>query len=365
MAIDVSSDIAAALSQRFDPKIRRQYNRVTRLAQSLPSEGAIQGNNKNVAFDVVLGDSFNGFGQTANAYPEATAVASNEQTTDTIAPAILPWALYRSAFSVSDQEFDTAFVSGGTPDAASIKLLEERILSATSKLASVENVDLWTGTGTATSGVYVGAPNIIGITGGALAASGSYAGISVSDYPSWASNVSANGGVARPLTFDLLAQLETEIFNACDEKPNLIVCSSNVWRKYSLLFEPLRRFNDSQNKYDTSVDMLEWRGIPVIRDKDAPESNGTGMLVMLNTNFISKVYLPPTQASRADVWQVQDDALKGFNGNETFTDTSTPVRIIPLARTGDYMNFMVKSTIQMKVARRNAHGVMTDLSIAG
>jgi hypothetical protein len=363
MAIDVSSDIASALSQRFQSDIARQYNRVTMLASALGSEGAVQGNAKNVAWDVVLGDSYDGFGQTANAFNEGTPMEAAEFTTDTIAPAILPWGLYRNGFSVSDLEFDEAFVSGGTATAASVQLLRERILSATSKLASLQNQDLWNGTGSATSGVYVGAPNIVGLFGGALAASGTYAGISVSDYPSWGSNVLANGGVPRPLTFDLLAQLESEIFNSASEKPDLIVMSTNVWRKYSLMFEPLRRFNDDQSKYDTSVDMLEWRGIKIIRDKDAPEANGAGVLVMLNTNHITKAYLPPTQASRADVFKVQDDSLRGFNGDAQFTDTAVPVRVIPLARTGDYMNFMVKTTVQLKVTRRNALGTIADISI--
>lgn len=363
MAIDVSSDVATALSQRFESDIKRQYNRLTALAAALRSEGAVQGNAKNVAFDVVLGDSYNGFGQTANAFNEATAMAAGEFTTDTIAPAILPWGLYRNGFSISDHELDIAFVSGGSATAASVGMLRERILSATSKLASQENVDLWSGTGTASAGLYVGAPNIIGLFGGALAASGSYAGISTTNYPSWASNVLANGGVARPLTFDLMAQLETLIFNACGEKPNLIVCSSNVWRKYSALFEPLRRFNDQENKYDTSVDELSWRGIRIIRDKDAPEVSGSGSMVFLNTEHITKVFLPPSELSRSDVWKVQDDSLKGTNGNKQVSDASVPVRIIPLARTGDYMNFMVKSTVQLKVTRRNALGVIQDISI--
>jgi hypothetical protein len=364
MAIDVSSDIASALSQRFQADIARQYNRVTMLAAALKSEGAVQGNAKNVAWDVVLGDSYNGFGQTANAYNEGTAMASDEFSTDTIAPAILPWGLYRNGFSVSDQEFDTAFPSAGSASAISVGLLRERILSATSKLASLENMDLWSGTGSASSGVYVGAPNIIGVFGGALAASGTYAGISVTDYPSWGSNVLANGGVPRPLTFDLMQQIEAEIFNACSEKPDLIVCSTNVWRKYSDLFEPLRRFNDSESKRDDGVDELSWRGIRIIRDKDAPEANGAGCMLFLNTRHITKVYLPPTEMSRADVWKVQDDSLKGFNGDQVMTDTAVPVRVIPLARTGDYMNFMVKSTLQLKVTRRNALGVLQDISIS-
>ena len=364
MAISVSTDIAAALSQTFAKKIARQYNRVTMLGAALPSEGAMIGNAKNVAWDVVAGIGPDGAGQTANAYNEATAVSDSEETTDPIVPAILPWGLYRAAFSVSDQEFDTANVSKAMADAASFKLFEERFLSACSKLASIENVDFWSGTGAATTGVYVGAPNIIGLFGGALSASGTYAQLAVSDYPEWASNVLANGGVPRPLTFDLLAQLESEIFNASSEKPDLIVCSTGVWRKYSLLFEPLRRFNDQVNKvYATSVDALEWRGIPVIRDKDAPEAAGSGTLTMLNTKHISKVYLPSSDNSVQDVFKVRDEMGQGFNGDMEFTDMSVPFRLIPLARVGDYSNFMVKSTMQLKVTRRNAMGTIADISV--
>ena len=368
MAISLSTDIAAALSQTFAKKIARQYNRVTMLGAALPSEGAMIGNAKNVAWDVVAGTVVGGSGidggQTANAYNEGTAVSSSEETADAIVPAILPWGLYRAAFSVSDQEFDTANVSKAMADAASFKLFEERFLSACSKLASVENVDLWAGTGSAVNGVYTGAPNIIGLFGGALAASGTYAGLAVSEFPEWASNVLANGGVPRPLTFDLLAQLESEIFNASSEKPDLIVCSTGVWRKYSLLFEPLRRFNDQVNKvYATSVDALEWRGIPVIRDKDAPEANGSGTLVMLNTKHISKVYLPSSDNSVQDVFKVRDEMGQGFNGDMEFTDMSVPFRLIPLARVGDYSNFMVKSTMQLKVTRRNSMGTIADISV--
>ena len=362
MALDTSADIASALSQRFASDIARQYNRVTHLAAALKSEGAVQGNAKNVAWDVVLGDSYNGFGQDALAFPEGTAMASTEFTTDSIVPAVLPWGLYRNGFSVTDHEFDMAVVSGGSATAVSVGLLRERILSATGKLASLQNVDLFSGTGSSVGGIYAGAPNVIGL-GTALAASGTYAGIAVANYASWASNVLANGGVARPLTFDLMAQLESEIFNACSEKPDLIVCSTNVWRKYSALFEPLRRFNDAKNMYDTSVDELEWRGIRIIRDKDAPEAAGKGSMFFLNTNHITKVYLPPSDMSRQDVFKVQDQSLAGTNGDGVTTDSSVPVRIIPLARTGDFMNFMVKSTVQLKVTRRNALGVISDISI--
>ena len=363
MALDNSSDIASALSQRFAPAIARQYNRITVLAGEIESEGAIQGNAKNVAWDVVLGDLYNGFGQVASAYNEGTVMAAGEFTTDTIAPAILPWALYRDGFSITDLEFDEAFVDGGgSATATSVKLLEERILSATSTLASLGNMDIWSGTGTATSGAYVGAPNVIGFAGGALASSGTYAGLSVTNYPSWAGNVVANGGVPRPLTVDLMSKVESEIYNACAEKPDMIVCSTGVWQKYNSLFEPLRRENDDKSVYSTSVDKLMWRGIPVIRDKDAPEVAGNGSMLFLNRRHCKKVFLPVSKSSVADVWKAPESELEGFNGDEMRSAMSLPVVVIPLARTGDFSSYMVKTTWQLKITRRNSMGLLTDIS---
>jgi hypothetical protein len=365
MALDNSSDISAALSQRFAPAIARQYNRVTVLAGEIESEPASAARNaKNVAWDVLLGDLFNGFGQVASAYNEGTDVSAAEKTADSIVPATIAWALYRDAISVTDLEFDEAYQDGGgSATATSVRLLEERILSATSTLASLGNVDLWNGTGTATSGAYVGAPNVIGFNGGALSSSGTYAGISTANYPSWSGNTLGNGGVPRPLTVDLMSSMESLIFNACSEKPDLIVCSTHVWQKYNSIFEPLRRENDDKSVYSTSVNRLMWRGIPVIRDKDALEANGAGVMLFLNRKHCKKVFLEPSKPSHSDVWKAPQSDLEGFNGDQMRTPMSLPVIVIPLARTGDYSNYMVKVTWQLKVTRRNSCGIIADISI--
>src|ERR1700722_18004287 len=124
---NVLSDVANALSQRFFPKVARQYNRQTVLAGELDViSSPTQGVAKNAAFDAVLGDG----GQQASASAEGTAMQQSEFTADNIAPGTLPWAIYRNGFQVSDTEFDAASASVGSASAVEA-LLTERILSAT------------------------------------------------------------------------------------------------------------------------------------------------------------------------------------------------------------------------------------------
>ena len=68
--------------------------------------------------------------------------------------------------------------------------------------------------------------------GGAMESTGLYAGISRQQFPEWASNVLGNGGVPRPLTVDLMAQLEANVFTACGEPANLVLASAGVVRRY-------------------------------------------------------------------------------------------------------------------------------------
>ena len=88
----------------------------------------------------------------------------------------------------------------------------ERVLNAHHKLCSRVNVDIFTGTGDLDA---AGVPTLVGLYGGPMIATGAYATIDRGQFPEWAGNVLANGGVARPLTLDLMAQLEQNVFTAC------------------------------------------------------------------------------------------------------------------------------------------------------
>lgn len=340
------SAVANALSQGFAPDLMRQYNRVTVLGSEI---GSIfqPGNGKNVAWDVMMD------GQTAASYAEGADVTSGEFTVDAPLPATLSWGHYRSAFQVSETQLNAAFYSkeSGT---ALITMLKERMLSAVGKLASVENGDCWTGTGTDGSGN----PNIVGLAGGALAATGNYAGISRSTYPLWQGNVLANGGSARALTQDLLEQAEQDIYVASSMRPTLIVCSPGVWRKYISLWAPTQRVNDNMQRFDASVSDLSFKGIRVVRDKDAP----AGTLLMLTTDVIKKVYLPEIPDAQVDAVVAQLTPGEGTNGAGVDTPLQLPFKFEALAKTGDSVKFMCKSVLNLMVGRPNAQALVQDIS---
>ena len=343
---DKLTNVANALSQRFTARLARQFNRMAVLGGALPSQA---GFGKNIAWDTEFS------GATAGSYAEGTDVQAGELNVDTLVPATLSWPHYRSAFQVSETEFDAAATSQGSADAI-LRLFEERVMSNSMKLASVINQDLWAGTGTDGSGN----PNFVGFTGGALDASGLYANVDRGTYAEWKGNVLANGGISRSLTVDLIEQGDQNIFNNSGLRPTLLVCSSGVFRKYKGLFESVRRVEGEGpiQHYDTSTSMLFWNGIPVLRDKDAP----SGTMLMLNTNMIKKVYLPNSDMSKQDVFKVVEREGQGGNGDGENNNLTVPFKIVPLAKQGDSLKFMIKVVMGLKVERPNSCALIKDIA---
>lgn len=350
MATDKLTNVANALSQLFAKKLARQYNRMAVLGQVIPTERDGQGNAKNIAWDVEMG------GSVAGSYAEGADVDAGEISADTLVPATLSWGHYRGAFQCTETEFDAAARSAGSADAVR-QLFTERVLSANTALAQALNTDLWAGTGVDLSSN----PNIVGVHGGALETTGLYANVNRSSYPLWRGNVLANGSIARPLTIDLMEQMDQNIYTASGERANVIVVSPGVFRKYKGLFESIRRVEGSGPvpRYDTSVSTLFFQGdIPILRDKDAP----AGTMTFLNTNRISKAFLPISTQSTEDVFKVLEEEGKGSNGDGEENPLDLPFRIVPLAKNGDSLKFMVKCVLQLKVTRPNSMGYIKDIS---
>lgn len=346
MALSQVTDIADALSQLFAPRLARQYNHSSVLGAVLPTE---RGFGKNVAWDVEMD------GVTAESYAEGSDVQDSEFQTNTLVPATLTWAHYRSCFHVSETELDAARTSSGSADAL-IRLFENRVMGSGSKLASKINQELWTGDGTDSSSN----PTIVGISGGALATSGSYANISRVTYALWQGNVLGNGGVGRPLSVDLMEQAETEIFKDCGLRPNVILAHPDVVRKYKGLFESVRRIEGQGPiaRYDTSTSDVFFQGIPVLRDKDCP----AGTMAMLNLNHCSKVFLPSSSdAAVADVRSMQMEGA-GHAGEGEENNLGLPFRIVPLEKAGDSVKLMIKAVVQLKVTRPHAHALIQDIA---
>jgi hypothetical protein len=344
VALETLAAVSSALSQIFDPDLSRQYNRLAVAAALIPAE---RGRGKNAAWDVEFS------GAQAGAVAEGSDVDDSEYSTDQPVPAALGWAIYRQSFKLSETEIDAAASSLGTPEVL-LDMFGERVLNAHHKLVSTINVDIFTGTGVATNGV----PNLVGIYGGSLEPTGLYAGISRQQFPEWSGNVLGNGGVARPLTVDLLAQLEQNVFVSCGEPANVIVASAGVVRQYEGFFESIRRVvSDGRGPMDFGAGAanLFYKGMPVIRDRNGPK----GRLAMLNTNYLRMKYLP--HVNPGDAIGHMEGRLVGSSGGAVTMATDIPSRIVLLAKTGDNVKASVKTTIQLVVKRPNACGYIADI----
>ncbi len=343
MAIENLAAVSAALSQVFAPDFARQMNRLAVVAAAIPAE---RGRGKNAAWDVEFS------GATADAVEEGSDVTEGEFTTDPMQPAVLHWSHYRQSFRLTETEIEAAATSVGSPDVL-LDMFGERALNAHHKLCSRINEEIFNGQGTNAFGVR----NLVGLFGGPLEQTGTYAGIPRAQFPEWSSNVLANGGVSRPLTLDLMAQLEANVYNACGEPPDFWIASTGVLRKYENYFESVRRVvSDGRGpiSYGAGASNYFYKGAPVLRDRNCT----VGRLIALNTAYVRMQYLPHVNPGDALGYAVRD--LEGASG-KIVTATDIPARIVLLAKTGDSLKASVKTTIQLTVKRPNACGYIADI----
>lgn len=373
MAIDTLQTIFNVLPQLFDEQLYRQWNRTTVLLGELSAKpGAVSElAAKNVSFVTEF------TGASAATQAEGSDVAASEYATDIDLPAIFPWATYRSSFQVTEQEVDAARQAAGSA-AALRDIFEARILSAGAAIASQIENDALIGTGVDANGN----ATLIGIYGGALAASGAYGGINANTYSEWSANVLTNGGTVRSLTADLMEQADTNIFTASSVPWNLIMTSAGVTRKYTSIFTqgtaannfPLVRMNDSQGRpvYGLSpaldaqaqLDSVQFKGRKVMRNR----LNPTGKLALLNTDYIKIKYLPRS-LSAADkeflrMMGVEGSSAGGaaYGPGSPVQATRIPMRITNIAKTGDSIKVSCRVTLQMALVRRNAMALLQDIS---
>lgn len=368
MAGETLTTVFNALPQLMESDLQRQWNRTTFLLGELQARrGVSEGKGKNVAFDVEF------TGATAQTVAEGSDVPATEYAQDIDVPAIAPWATYRSSFQVTETEIDGAFTSGpqGMPTALK-DILGARILSAGAIIASQIENDALVGTGVDANGN----PTIVGIYGGALAATGAYLGVNQATYSEWAGNVVSNGGTARQLTPDLLEQVDANIFTAASIPWNLCMTSAGVARKYSQFFTqgsagnnnlPLVRMNDQAGRpvYGLGVpvdgagqlDALMFKGRKMIRNR----LNPAGKLALLNTDKMMVKYLPRVLREQ-DLAFMRMLGIEGSSGGMApIQATGMPMRVAELAKTGDSIKVTMMIRCQMAILRRNAHGLLTDI----
>jgi hypothetical protein len=345
MALETLAQVSAALTTVFAPDLSRQQNRMAVTTAMLQAE---RGQSKNCTWDVEFS------GAQADAVAEGSDVQPSELSTDPIVPASLTWAIYRQSFGLTELEIDAAASSLGSPEVL-LDMFGERVMNAHHVLCQKVNQDLFIGTGTAPNGN----PNLIGLFSGPLEATGIYGGINRAQFAEWQGNVLANGNVPRPLTMDLMAQMDENLFISCGEPANLIVASAGVLRRYENMFESVRRVvADGRGPldYNAGATNLFYKGIPVVRDRSCTR----GRMAFLNTNYVKVKYLP--HVNPGDALGHAESRLESGTGNEVRTATDIPARIVLLAKTGDAVRASVKTTIQVVVKRPNTCGYIADIA---
>lgn len=345
MALETLSDISSVLVEQMDSQLARQWNRPAVLASRLQAKAGAGPN-------CVFSASFDG--AVAGSRAEGADMQDSEFDTDALAKANLSWGHYSAGFKLSLTALDAAMSARGSASAI-VDLFGERVLGSVAKLANVINNDCYSGDGTDGSSN----PNIVGLLGGALDTSGIYAGINRSSQDEWKGNELANGGIARPLTLDLLEHGDQLRFQRGGARGNeMVVMDSGSFRKYKGLFEPIRRIEGSApGAFDASVpeDRVFWQGMPVVRDKSLDGTNGT--IIMGSFENVALQYLPHQGSEDPSV------QLAGSNGAGVLNVAGIPVLLLKLARTGDAVKFQMLVRIQLVSKRPKDLVVIKDLAV--
>lgn len=351
-------DLAAitnALPTLLADKIIPQMNRSAPELQLIPFAA---GTAKNMVWDV---EFKNASESTNSALAEGATVSTYGD--DDVVPASLNWCDYSESIAVTGKSMSAARASAGRGGASELEdLWVHKTIGAVRRLAKNLGRDFWQGPGTGNRmlGLYGGAT----LTSGApLSNAGTYANINRTTYADWKANVLLNGGVARPLTFDLMRAMRKAIYDACGEMPDLIMCDSSQHEAYGKLFGDNRRYvqevtvRGQKIVLDGGYKALEFDGIPIIASVNHP----AGAMSWLNTNYVKLRALDdmPTDANRSP-GMIQLQAMP----EEQLQSGACPfrARLNPLAVSGDLYPIQMILYPQIQVERCNALGVLGDLA---
>lgn len=341
------STIGPALATLFQDTISNQINRSVPLLKLLP---VLPVKGKNVTWDAeVLGS---GISPTVNAGVIADGAAVSNYSDDTYAPATLSLGIYNDAFQVSGLAVSAAANTDDPDDL--VDLFGRKLKESGRRVALSINQDLFNGS---TSG------GIVGLTG-AILASGTYANVSISSYPSWAGNLLFNGGTPRPLTLQLMRAAVQAAYTTSGMHCDLIVCNPAQFTEYALLTQPQRFLAQSVQMrgetitLDVGFNFLMFDSVPVIQDISCP----AGQMFFLNTNELA-VRTLPTMKPRE---YAGEDGMVDLSGDPEYQlgEGQTPIacKINPLALLGDAYPMQLITYVQLQVNRPNAHVILGDLS---
>ncbi len=347
--------ITSALPTLMQDKVIPQMNRSAPELQLIPFKAHAT---KNLTWDV----EFKNASESTNSALTEGAVVSTYGDDD-IVPATLNWCDYSESIAVTGKALRAARGSAGSGGASELQdLWVHKTMGAVRRLAKNLGRDFWQGPGTGN--------RVLGLYGGAtltsaapLSNAGIYAGINRSTYADWKANVLLNGGVTRPLTFDLMRDMRKAIYDACGEMPDLIMCDSTQHEAYGKLFGDNRRYvqdvtiRGQKITLDGGYKALEFDGIPIIASVNHP----AGYQSWLNTNYVKLTTLDdaPSEANRSP-GMIQLQAMPEEQLRSGFCPFRA--RLNPLAVTGDLYPIQMILYPQIHVEKCNTLGVLGDLA---
>ncbi|MEQ1494484.1 MAG: hypothetical protein ABL912_01815 [Novosphingobium sp.] len=234
MASTAQADVAAALSLVMRPRIESQINNVAVLPYILP---ITRGEGKSVNWTAKFTGAAN-----ATASTEGVARSSTDADDEISVPATLPWAQYDKTSSVTDLAQAAA---GSNYNPESIQAIGNDLLAGLAgdqamRLALGIATDCYAGNDGASPPQLAGAARIID-------SSGTVCGINPSTFTEWAS-VEDTGALAA-VTFDVVRNWFTNIYNACGMMPEFVTCPSNVFNALRALYSD---FDPSVREVSTS-----------------------------------------------------------------------------------------------------------------
>lgn len=339
------ADFTDALGTVFEEELYSQINRSCPLLNLLQIK---QGTAKDITWAIRYGTA------AGQVFTDGQDLSAGNYQSDTKAKATLGYGIYGDAFQISNLARAGAKATGN-PNALK-DMLGNEFMEASERTALKIATDMYSGAGSSF------AMHGFSDSAGPLAATGVYAGVDRGSVPQWASNVLSNGGVARPLTVDLMRQMRRTIYNACGLKPDLIVCDAEQHENYAKTFDGNRRYVDyvrvrgEKIMLDAGFNVLEFDGISVIEDVNCT----AGEMLFLNTNFVHFYSLPPI---RGGLWDAGMLEVKG-SPEEQLGDVLTGFvcRVNYIANLGDYERYQPVCYPALVNKRPFASGRITDLA---
>lgn len=342
------ASVTNVLQKRFERDVVSQIMRASPVLQIL-SGNIRMGDGQNIQWVPKFGAASAGSGA-------ATAEGADIVTfnTDTKDAAALPFGTYSEAFEITGKAMAGALAAGNPETLAN--LFESELMDAAQRLANAIGGEVYNGNGVS--------ERMVGLLGGAILDTGTYAGLSRITYPQWRGNVYANGGTGRDVSIALMRSTRTGVYKASGWKPDLILGGPSTVDAYGATFGQQRRYvteikapGGAPIKLDGGYTALEFDGVPCVEDVGCPE----GKLLFINMSqlFIKQLPQPGMNVTRSMGDRPLDAQAEQMRGGGA---TKLMIRIQPLAVNGDKFRFALYCYPQVQVRRPNAFGILDDLN---